>query len=61
MGPEGTSQLSCKPASPRFSTCLERCYINDRKSSMATLCMLKGFSQVDVYVNDFSQGFEVLG
>lgn len=61
MGPEGTSQLSCKPASPCISTCLERCYINDRISSIATFCMLKAFSQVDVYVNDFSQGFEVPG
>lgn len=59
MGPEGTSQFSCKLAGPCFSTCQERCYINDRISLMATFCMLKAFSQVGVYVNDFSQGFEV--
>lgn len=61
MGPEGTSQLACKPASPCFSTCQKRCYINGRTFSMATFCMLKAFSQVGVYVNDFCQGFEVPG
>lgn len=61
MGPEGTSQLPWKPASLCFYTCQERCYINDRTFSMATFCMLKAFSQVGVYVNDFSQWFEVPG
>ena len=61
MGPEGTSQLSCEPASPCISTCLERHYISDRISSIATFCMLKASSQDDVYVSDFSQGFEVPG
>lgn len=41
MGPEGTSQLPCKPGSACFPTCLERCYINDRISSMATFCYAK--------------------
>ncbi len=41
MGPEGTSQLPCKPASSCFSTCLERYYINDRISLMATFCYVK--------------------
>lgn len=59
MGPEGTSL--CTSDSPGFSTCLERCYVNDRISWMATFCMLKAFSQTGVYVNDFSQCFEVPG
>lgn len=61
MGPEGTTRLSCKAAGSCNSACPERCYISDRISSIATFCMLKAFSQVGVYVNDFSQGFEVAG
>lgn len=65
MGPEATLhalRLHVNLLALGFSTCQERCYINDRTLWIATFCMLKAFSQVDVYVNDFSQGgFEVPG